>query len=103
MPYLTKPRWREVGARMKRARRSKGITQENLARRMGYDVRIIRRIETGQRALHLDEAVTIAQYIDVDLTYLAGTTAAYRMPASVGVGLRYAKSIIETAIKDAES
>lgn len=78
--------------------------QKQLAHHMGFaHVQVVYNIEAGLRMVTLAEAVEIAKFLDVDLTYLAGTSAGFRVNPNVLPGLRYARTVLDTAIKEAES
>jgi transcriptional regulator with XRE-family HTH domain len=58
----------EMGGRVLRARRSKGFTQDRLAREAGLHRTSIGLIENGLRAMELRTMVLIVRVLDVDPT-----------------------------------
>ena len=58
----------QVGEKIRLARVSKGITQENLAQRSGLSRNTIVNYETGKRIPRTDDLVKIAKVIDVDVS-----------------------------------
>lgn len=71
-------RHREIGRRVRNLRRVNKISQETLAKQLGFGRHAILDIEHGRRAVTLDEGVTLAIYFNVELTYLAGITNGYK-------------------------
>lgn len=71
-------RRKEIGRRIRNLRRSNKITQAHLEHVMGMGKHAILDIEAGRRAVTLEEAVELAIYFEVELTYLAGTTNGYQ-------------------------
>jgi Predicted transcriptional regulators len=57
-------RW-DVGARIRALRRGLGLSQVQLAERIGMDHRTISRLENGYRNTGIDELVRIARGLDV--------------------------------------
>jgi transcriptional regulator with XRE-family HTH domain len=55
---------------LKQAREQTGLTQIELAERVGCDQSVISRIESGQRALTLDRLKSIAKALGVPLAQL---------------------------------
>ncbi len=60
------------GARLKRYRELRGLTQDDLARETGIPSTAISRIERGGRKVTLEEAVVLAEVLRVTLAQLAG-------------------------------
>lgn len=71
-------RRREIGRRIRNLRRTNKLTQVQLEKAMGMGKHSILDIEAGRRAVTLDEAVELAIYFNVELTYLAGITNGYQ-------------------------
>lgn len=68
---------KKIGRRIKQAREALGMTQAELARRMGYSARsTINRIENGSQAFPMKKLDKFAQVLDVMPASLAGFTAA---------------------------
>ena len=66
---------KKVGQRIKQVREALGMTQAELARRMGYSARsTINRIENGSQAFPMKKLDKFAQVLDVTPAYLAGFT-----------------------------
>ena len=61
---------REIGQRIKKLRKERGISQEQLAAMLGVTVNYMSRIEPGLRRASLDLLVDIAVLFDVTLDYL---------------------------------
>lgn len=68
---------KKIGQRIKQAREALGMTQAELARRMGYSARsTINRIENGSQAFPMKKLDKFAQVLDVTPASLAGFTEA---------------------------
>ena len=68
---------KKIGQKIKQAREALGMTQAELARRMGYSARsTINRIENGSQAFPMKKLDKFAQVLDVTPAYLAGFTEA---------------------------
>lgn len=68
---------KKIGQRIKQVREALGMTQAELARRMGYSARsTINRIESGSQAFPMKKLDKFAQVLDVTPAYLAGFTEA---------------------------
>lgn len=68
---------KKIGRRIKQAREALGMTQAELARRMGYSARsTINRIENGSQAFPMKKLDKFAQVLDATPASLAGFTAA---------------------------
>lgn len=68
---------KKIGRRIKQAREALGMTQAELARRMGYSARsTINRIENGSQAFPMKKLDKFAQVLDVTPASLAGFTEA---------------------------
>lgn len=68
---------KKIGQRIKQVREALGMTQAELARRMGYSARsTINRIENGSQAFPMKKLDKFAQVLDVNPAYLAGFTEA---------------------------
>lgn len=64
----------DFGERLKEVRKQNGLTQKQLAERIGSDERGIRRYESGVIKPGLDVILSILDNIDVDANYLLGRT-----------------------------
>lgn len=68
---------KKIGQRIKQVREALGMTQAELARRMGYSARsTINRIENGSQAFPMKKLDKFAQVLDVTPASLAGFTEA---------------------------
>lgn len=56
-----------IGERISMLRRSRGLTQSELAERVGLDSRHVSRLETGKHYPSLDSLETMARVLDVEL------------------------------------
>ena len=66
---------KKIGQRIKQVREALGMTQAELARRMGYSARsTINRIENGSQAFPMKKLDKFAQVLDVTPAYLIGFT-----------------------------
>lgn len=73
LPVVARPLQEYVGRNLRAYRRHKGITQEHTAELLGFDVRYLRRIESGQMNLQLQTIDHIARTLEVDpLEFLTG-------------------------------
>ena len=73
LPVLARPLQEYVGRNLRAYRKHKGMTQERAAELLGFDVRYLRRIETGQMNLQLQTIDHIARTLEVDpLEFLTG-------------------------------
>ena len=62
----------KVGMRVKDLRKKRGNTQEQVAEKLGMNIKTYRAIETGNRIGRIDTLCTIAEYFDVSVDYLLG-------------------------------
>ena len=56
-----------VGERIKRARKSKGITQENMAERLNVSIGYVSQVERGVTKISLDLLVAISIILECDI------------------------------------
>ena len=63
-----------LGARLAEIRKRRGLTQQDLAARMGgrYEQSFISKVEAGSRSLRLDGVIQVAEALDVSIDYLVG-------------------------------
>lgn len=82
MPVIT------FGNRLKEARETVGLTQEELADRIGLSVSAVRKIERGERKLTIDWVNRLAQALGVDAVEIVLATSAVvdREPRGAGIG-----------------
>jgi transcriptional regulator with XRE-family HTH domain len=70
MPDWVPARRREIGARIRRARIHAGLTQMQLAERVGRDHRTIHRWEYAHRVPSLTDLLLLADALDIPLAEL---------------------------------
>ncbi|WP_330236173.1 helix-turn-helix domain-containing protein [Streptomyces sp. NBC_00566] len=75
MPLDPTPDWvltrrREIGARIRTERERVGLTQEQLAARVGREHRTIHRWEYGTRIPNLEDLLLLAHAFDIPITDL---------------------------------
>ncbi len=63
---------KEIGKRVKIARKKQGYSQSQLARKTNISLDTIKNIETGRTELKLDEAIDISKTCNASLDYLYG-------------------------------
>lgn len=61
----------EIGKRIQKLRKDKGLTQEQLAEELNISTIHLAKIETGKRGCSLDILIGIAVFFDASLDYLA--------------------------------
>lgn len=61
-----------IGRKIKLRRKELGMTQKDLAKKIGRHFSIINKIETGETSVTLEYAVTFAKALDCSLDYLVG-------------------------------
>lgn len=62
--------YKQIGKRIKEARKNKGFTQEYLAERLDIDPSFLSRIENGHNKAGLETYIKICQLLDVSLDFL---------------------------------
>lgn len=60
----------ETGKRLKRLRKEKKLTQEQLAEKIGVSTRQVRAFESGENGASIDVLVTLSEFFDTSLDYL---------------------------------
>src|SRR5262245_6461955 len=60
---------RHIGRQIRQAREREGLTQSELARRLGISFQLLQRHEAGEK-LHLDRMIMIAEILRIDLSIL---------------------------------
>lgn len=76
----------QIGARVRRAREARRISQAELAEAMGLSQAAVSNLESGSRPIRVDELVTISRALGEELDYFFAPTREQRGP--VGVTLR---------------
>ena len=61
---------KQSGERIRQLRKAKGMTQEQLATKLGIGERHLRRIETGEKGSSVDILVEISALFSVSLDYI---------------------------------
>ena len=64
-----------VGERIKRARKSKGITQENMAERLNVSIGYVSQVEGGVTKISLDLLAAISTILECDVAALISESA----------------------------
>lgn len=64
----------DFGKRLRDVRQQNGLTQKQLAEKIGSDERGVRRYEAGERKPGLDVILAILDNLDVSADYLLGRT-----------------------------
>jgi Zn-dependent peptidase ImmA (M78 family)/DNA-binding XRE family transcriptional regulator len=77
---------KQVGARVRRAREARRISQVELAQALGISQAAISNLESGARPIRVDELVTISRALGEELDYFFAATRERRGP--VGITLR---------------
>lgn len=71
---MSDPRIKQFGANVRRARKNKGLSQENFANQAGIDRSYMGHIERGEKNVTLLKAFQIADTLNVTLKELLGDT-----------------------------
>ena len=64
-----------IGERIKRARKSKGITQENMAERLNVSIGYVSQVERGVTKISLDLLGAISTILECDVAVLISESA----------------------------
>lgn len=59
-------------SRLKKLRKSKGVTQQELANELRYSQQVISNYEAGEREPQIQTLIKLADYFDVSIDYLVG-------------------------------
>lgn len=62
----------DIGARLKKLRKSKELSQNNVAEKIGLNVTSYNKIENNNRSLTVDELRNISNFFEIDPKYLLG-------------------------------
>jgi transcriptional regulator with XRE-family HTH domain len=62
----------ELGLRVKRLREARGLSQQDLAAKIGVDIRTIQRIEKGQHAMGLQILLGLSDELETSVSELIG-------------------------------
>jgi transcriptional regulator with XRE-family HTH domain len=71
---------RQVGNRVKLRRKAAGLTQADLARRLGLTFQQIQKYETGQNRISASKLHDIAKTLQLPVAYFFATTETCRQP-----------------------
>lgn len=83
-PWVHSPSYKAAIAVLVAARRNSGLTQRDVAERLGKPASFVAKIEVGERRLDLVEFIALARAIEVDEVELLRTIAA-ALPGKVEV------------------
>lgn len=61
---------RTIGDRIRRLRKQKGLTQQELAEKVGMEYTMIGRVEQGVRNLTIEGILKVAEALDADVNYI---------------------------------
>ena len=65
-PWVSSPSYEEAIAVIIRARKNRGFSQDELAKRLGKHQSFVAKIETRQRRLDIVEFIVVARALDID-------------------------------------
>lgn len=60
-----------IGSSVRRKRQEKGMTQEKLAETAGLSLKMVQKLEGGQRGFRMETIIRVAQVLDVSIGSLA--------------------------------
>lgn len=89
---------RQVGLRLQRARKAAGMTQEEVATRIGIPRPSYANIESGRQRIPLDVLWRAAIVLQTDISKLVPQPEKRRRPAAI-VPIRTASSMLPTSVK----
>lgn len=92
---------RDFGARMRKLRKARRISQEMLGKRLGISFQQVQKYENGTNRVSVGRAVEIADVLGTDLPTLIGTHADPLTPAAIRGELKQAFRSIKTACEAA--
>ena len=84
-PGFNDPRYRALIERLRARRLELGLTQQELAERLGLHKQFVSRVELGERRLDVVEFADLAFALDIDLGRLV-TTISVRAAGTIEVG-----------------
>lgn len=64
--------YHRIGRNIRRLRREKGMTQEALAEAAGLSIKMIQKLENGQRGFRMETVIRISVILDISLDSLTG-------------------------------
>ncbi len=62
-----------IGSSIRRNRQKKGLTQEELAEAAGLSLKMVQKLEGGQKGVRMETVIRIAETLEVSLGSLADT------------------------------
>ena len=74
----------EFGKRLRQLRRTRELSQEELAQKIGTSKQVISRYEVGARVPKINVASEFARILEVPVDYLLGNTDELRLPGEAG-------------------
>jgi len=93
---------REIGQRIRRARELEGLTQPELAKKIGYEsATAISLIESGERSVQISMLGKIAEILHQDVQFLLTGSTPKR--AEIKVALRADKSLDKSDVQQIEN
>lgn len=61
-----------IGRNIRRLRREKGMSQEALAEAAGLSIKMIQKLEIGQKGFRMETIIRVAETLDISLDSLTG-------------------------------
>lgn len=61
---------KEIGARIAKLRKQKGLTQEYLAEKMDVSIQMISNLERGNKAIKIDNLIKLSKILGVSTDYI---------------------------------
>lgn len=94
----TKAKKREIATRIRMAREMAGLSQAQVAKKIGVHRPAVSEVEAGRRSVSAEELAVLADLFDVDVSWLAAAKAEGKNPA---ISLA-ARELSKLGKKDAE-
>src|SRR5690554_5619603 len=88
-----------IEKRLKELRKSRGLTQEELANSIGITKNFVTMVESGKRKPSYEVLDKIADYFDVSTDYLLGRTNILRLSKESNIPIEYVELYEEWAEK----
>lgn len=61
-----------IGSSIRKSRQEKGLTQEKLAEAAGISLKMVQKLEGGQKGFRMETIIRVSQALDVPFVALAG-------------------------------
>jgi len=90
------PRGQDIARRLRMAREMAGLSQAQVALKLGVHRPTVSQIEAGRRKVSAEELVQLSQLYEVGLSWLAGTE---EEPAEVGLAARELRKLKAEDVK----